>query len=250
MKKKAGLSCLLLATALLSLSAVPLRSVTEGMFESRSNGTSLWGIRNSFILSPQERPPFFLTPGITVYPDTALPELEGGLYVVWADRSYSRLAYRVAFPFRRDSRDFNSPEHRVSFDLTQETARQILILGGSSFINSDRFTASLYLASRWTGETSRFGLRTTGWVTSTEGLGASAAADWDLFTEKPLGWNLGFTAGTYRREDQTELIGAALSGRTALVIPLARGRVVYQISLDGNPDYWAHRHSLILDLSL
>ena len=250
MKKKIITAILFILTAAMTLPALPLRSVTEGFFEGRSNDLSVWGFRNSFIFSPQEKPPFFLTPGLTVYPETLIPDLEGGAYVVWADRSYSRLAYKVAVPLLRETYEQGPAEHTVSFDITQETARQILTLGVSSFVNSDRFSASLYISSRWTGQASRFGFRTSGWVTSTEGPGASVAADWDLFTTNFLGWNLGFTLGTYRREDQTELRGADISGRTALVFPLSRGRVIYQISLTRNPDFRLQNHSVILDVSL
>ena len=240
----------LLSLVPVCLSALPLRSVSEGFFENRSHDLSVWGFRNSFIFTPREKPPFFLTPGLTVYPETLMPDLEGGGYVVWADRSYSRLAYKVALPLHRGSYEQEPPEHTISFDITRETALQILTLGVSTFVNTDRFNASLYITSRWTGPASRFGIRATGWVTSTEGPGASAAADWELFTAHPLGWNLGFTAGTYRREDQTELRGADVSGRTALVLPLSRGRVVYQTSVTWNPDFRVQNHSIILDISL
>lgn len=240
----------LLSLVPVCLSALPLRSVSEGFFENRSNGFSLWGFQNSFILTPEDKPPLFLTPGITIYPEQILPGLEGGGYKVWADRSYSRIAYKVTIPFHRETYEAEPAEHTVSFDITQETTEQILTLGVSSFINSARFSASLFISSRWTGSSSRFGVRTTGWVTSTEGPGASLAADWELFTAQPLNWNLGFTAGTYRREDQTELRGADVAGRTALVVPFDRGRVIYQISLTYNPDFWVQNHSIILDISL
>lgn len=250
MKKKIITAILFCLTAAMMLPALPLRSVSEGFFESRSNDLSVWGFKNGFIFSPRDKPPFFLTPGLTVYPETLIPDLEGGAYVVWADRSYSRLAYKVALPLHRESYEQEPAEHTVSFDITQETALQILTLGVSTFVNTDRFSASLYISSRWTGPASCFGFRTTGWVTSTEGPGASVAADWELFTANPLGWNLGFTLGTYRREDQTELRGADISGRTALVLPLSRGRVIYQISVTRNPDFWVQNHSVILDVSL